>query len=39
LCNAVLPTYNNRETETERYIGQVRDTQRRMGMVQAGRVR
>ena len=41
MCNAVWPNYNNRETETEREIGQVRDTQKRMGMVQgqAGRVR
>ena len=31
-CNAVAPPYNNKETETEK--GQVRDTQRRMGMVQ-----
>ena len=42
-CNAVWPNYNNRETETERQreIGQVRDIQRRMGMVQGqtGRVR
>jgi hypothetical protein len=41
LCNAVVPNYNNRETQTEREIGQVRETQRKMGMVQgqAGRVR
>jgi hypothetical protein len=34
MCNAVKPPYNNKETETETELGQVRDTQRRMGMVQ-----
>ncbi len=38
-CNAVRQFYNNRERDRE--IGQVRDTQSRMGMVQGqeGRVR
>jgi len=29
-----LSPYNNRETETKTELGQVRDTQRRMDMVQ-----
>ena len=33
-CNTGSPPYNNRETYRDREIGQVRDTQRRIGMVQ-----
>ena len=38
-CNAVKPFYNNRETDTETELGQIRDTHRRIGIVQgqAGR--